>query len=1157
MTEFKIAGFEVVEKLGEGGMAMVWKARQVSLNRIVAIKILSSRLASDPADIQRFQTEAQAAAKLKHPGIVQVYDAKFEHGVYFFVMEFVAGYTVGDWLIRKGKLSEKDVLLLAECIADALSYAWQKERIIHCDIKPDNIMIDSDGTVKVTDLGLARTISAITSLSRIEEEVLGTPAYMSPEQVTGHSDLDCRADIYSLGAMLYHLTTGKIMFDGVKDQEIMEKQANDKVVHPLDVNPSLSRGFCQMLEVMLAKKRECRQKDWDAVKADVIKVKKGLLPVSRLPENAESSLKKSERVAAHEQERAAMRQEVAESGRKKLPVAPFAIAGVLLMLVAIGVLVRTIFVGKEPDKESAKVQDILIPEEFKGVESKGGSAKSSSEQQKELYNTALKWFESNPGNYIAARRKFEEVVNFNPSSPIANDARTNITRCIELQNNRIAESVMRKLEQQTADLIWKNKFAEAIKCYETYSGEHAQESKQARNNMVVVLRKRQADFEEKQKQAAEEVLAKQFDTVLNKTVKTLLSDGIASAKKIVDEAVSVGNLGEKEKDLIQLQKVLDNAANMDDRILQSFRNDKDKEITVQLTSGCRKLRITEVRSGSVVGSQKLEIGGSEANVVITFGVKDLAIAERLARMGSDDQYEVALVKGLMARNSKSISLAKKCLARTHPLIAERLVASLDTEDALVPEPSKVEGGDLAEELQRVIGVLGVKVGAFNAEEWSNAIKDARPSLDIAAKVIDEARKFKVKNAAAPEYGKVADIVESLLNARGYRDTKAIQPPVILPSHLAKIQGNYDAVLSLFLRNNPDVDEDSIRSQVDANKKVIGFTMEYAAKISDLSALAALTDLRILYLMNRGSEQSALTDLSPLKSLPLEELIIMHTRIRDLTPLRALPLRLLALPRSDVKDVSPLKGMTLDYLDLSESKAFDFSPLSGMMLRTLKLNGTQVKNLNFTRGMPLEELEISNTGMFDFSFLSKSQIKRLHMARTQFKAMDTLKGCPLTDLSLSETPVSDISVLREMKDLKALDLACTSVRDFQPLKDLNKMLRLHLRNTAFEDQTILKNMALQVLDLNSTKVKSLEGLDFSALVTLDIGNTAIHNLKPLAKSPIRTFICRGTDIKSFAPLYDSGIDNLYIDNPENQQALVNRLPKLIYVNGRNIRLKDGG
>ena len=177
MTDIQIPGLEIIEKLGEGGMASVWKARQLSLDRVVAVKILSAAACGDESDVQRLYTEAKSSAKLKHPGIVQVYDVNLERDIHYIVMEYIDGYTVRDWLGRKGRLSESEALQVADCVADALGYAWDKERIIHCDIKPDNIMVDSDGTVKVADLGLARSARAAAG-GVDDSNILGTPAYM-------------------------------------------------------------------------------------------------------------------------------------------------------------------------------------------------------------------------------------------------------------------------------------------------------------------------------------------------------------------------------------------------------------------------------------------------------------------------------------------------------------------------------------------------------------------------------------------------------------------------------------------------------------------------------------------------------------------------------------------------------------------------------------------------------------------------------------------------------------------------------------------------------------------------------------------------------------------------------------------------------------------
>ncbi|MCA1809991.1 MAG: serine/threonine protein kinase [Lentisphaerae bacterium] len=148
-----IKGYEIIRTLGEGGMGAVYLARQLSLNRLVAVKILPDYLAENPSYVIRFRQEAKAAGKLKHNNMVQIYDAGVESDVFYFVMEYIDGETAGRRVARKGRLDEESTLLIGEAVAVALEYAWDDARLVHRDIKPDNILIDGDGTVKVADLG--------------------------------------------------------------------------------------------------------------------------------------------------------------------------------------------------------------------------------------------------------------------------------------------------------------------------------------------------------------------------------------------------------------------------------------------------------------------------------------------------------------------------------------------------------------------------------------------------------------------------------------------------------------------------------------------------------------------------------------------------------------------------------------------------------------------------------------------------------------------------------------------------------------------------------------------------------------------------------------------------------------------------------------------
>ena len=288
-----LPGYEIIDKVGAGAMASVWTARQLSLDRIVAIKILSPHLLRDEEAIQRFRLEAQAAAKLNHPGIVQVYDAGSSGDLVYLVMEFVAGCTVGELLQRRRRLGEKHSLLIAEGVALALAYAWDEARLIHCDVKPANVLVDQDGSIKITDMGLAKVFG--TSLPGSGREMFeGTPHYISPEQARGEPDLDCRGDIYSLGAMLYHTTTGRLPFGDSAELEVVERQISDYLPDPQQINTELSEGVAWLIEKMMVKDRTMRYQSWAEVLADMKHVQNGDLPAARTLAAGHSTVLRSE-----------------------------------------------------------------------------------------------------------------------------------------------------------------------------------------------------------------------------------------------------------------------------------------------------------------------------------------------------------------------------------------------------------------------------------------------------------------------------------------------------------------------------------------------------------------------------------------------------------------------------------------------------------------------------------------------------------------------------------------------------------------------------------------------------------------------------------------------------------------------------------------------
>jgi serine/threonine-protein kinase len=317
---FEISGYELLEKIGEGGMATVWRARQLSLDRIVAIKVLGKTSLPDQEARDRFRREAQTAARLNHPNIVQVFDTGELDNSAYLVMEFVDGKTVGDLIEQNATLPESKALEIIEFVARALAYAWEKECIIHCDIKPDNILIDHHtGVVKVADLGLARMIGFLQA-DHDNDLIIGTPNYTSPEQSRGVPDLDCRTDMYSLGAMLYHMVTGVMPFRDATGSQAMTRHEEDFLDDPQTINPDVSAPAAWLIEKLMIKNRALRPHFWTQTIKDIEEVRRGHLPNPPLPGEGTSTVRRSTSRTAVKHTAAKVVLTVPPGGPKKLTI---------------------------------------------------------------------------------------------------------------------------------------------------------------------------------------------------------------------------------------------------------------------------------------------------------------------------------------------------------------------------------------------------------------------------------------------------------------------------------------------------------------------------------------------------------------------------------------------------------------------------------------------------------------------------------------------------------------------------------------------------------------------------------------------------------------------------------------------------------------------
>jgi serine/threonine protein kinase len=260
-----LAGYEIVERLGQGGMGTVYKARDTIMGRWVAVKLLAPFLAEDKEYVKRFFMEARNLQKLHHPNIVAAYDAGVAESHKFFIMEYVNGPSLEKVMQTKGVLAEHQALEITRQVAQALDYAWG-HNIIHRDVKPQNIMLEEGKTVKLCDLGLSKDVESDFSLT-MTGSVNCSPPYASPEQAQGLRNIDVRSDVYSLGVTLFQICCGELPFRGGSPGQFLIQHVTEKPPNPLARNPKLSAQTGKLILRLLEKEPDRRPMPGELAKA--------------------------------------------------------------------------------------------------------------------------------------------------------------------------------------------------------------------------------------------------------------------------------------------------------------------------------------------------------------------------------------------------------------------------------------------------------------------------------------------------------------------------------------------------------------------------------------------------------------------------------------------------------------------------------------------------------------------------------------------------------------------------------------------------------------------------------------------------------------------------------------------------------------------------
>jgi len=1076
-----IGGFRIERLLGTGGMGEVYLARQLSMDRPVALKILAAH-ARSPEDKERFIQEVRTLARLEHPNIVTAHEAGEDGAYLYLAMSYVNGEALDRRLATQGHIPEREALRIIRKIARALEYAWTEHRLLHRDIKPGNILVDAHGEPKLADLGLAQSVQAAEGRTD-HPRVAGTPNYMSPEQAEGRDDLDCRSDIYALGATLYHMLTGQLPYAADTPEETLRRKFEEPLPDPRSFQPQISPATVALLAGMLAHDRAERYSTWKKLITDIDRVLAGKPPL-----HGSLAAEPTNRVRVTAAELQALREVPARPRTRPVEIAiriGVTLAAVVLVAgVARFLLRHSEFGPAHPPPSSSPTNapaDVVHARLNKLEQEYLALLQFQKEHESELPELMRRWtaFEQDSQGTEFARLARQHV------------------EALRRRFRAEAQAAFGALQRAAEPLIASNRYAEARRLFEEYQGPWAEETAELRSAEIARLRALEERAALELEQRARETLERGRLEAVQLLVRLKPAEAVAA----FDQAVRQAGADPAAEPHAAFRNILLAAQRSREIILDSFRADVGRTVEVQLTGGTEVWEITGINGAAIQARRK--VGGGYVERTISFA--ELAAAERFRRLERVPAPANRVLQALLMIESGNAAAARRHLeaASSDPFVAlmlrvlneeaqsaaetaaQRALALLQrrlgvpegasaTEAATKVRRTGYPAADLpairaaVAEFRRVHGSTRCAAGAEEflsaAEQVHTTPREVDPAVLERAR--DGLRRANPALTAPPDSvlragptglelhldGPVAEqiitlaplaglpVVRVVLVAPPWRDLSLLRG---LPIETLEVSGgrleNYEVLRQLPLRRLS-----LIRCQLDNLSMLASLALE-ALDVSEnrLSTIVSLTGMPLRRL--NISRNSQITTVRNLTGMPLEELRMDDcTRIEDLRPLRGLPLKTLSMDGVAVADLSPLTDLPLEFLNASGcTQVRDWSPVRSLkQLTELRIRGCGWTDLSLLSGMSLQRLDVSyNRELSNLGPLRGMKLVSLQAAHTQVADLSPLAGMPLERLVLSRCPVTDLSPLAELP-LTYLDLSgCENVRDPSPLSRVTTLTTL--------------------------------------------------------------------------------------------------------------------
>lgn len=785
-----IGQFQIQKFISKGGMGEVFLARQLSLGRDVALKILPAHLRGQKMRVQRFLKEVQTLARLDHPNIVIAYEAGDDEGILYLAMSYVPGDSLEQRLSDTGPMAEIDALKLLAKLAGALDYAWREHHLLHRDIKPANILFTAGGEVKLTDFGLAKCLDDATELT-MSGDIIGSPNYMSPEQVSNCLDLDCRSDMYSMGATLYHMLTGKLPFGGSSLMETLKKQITESLPDPRIELPAISEACVTLLEIMLAKDRNDRHPDYSALQADIARVIAGEQPIKNALRPGESVLMRAiTEQAPHRPQTPPVAfarprpgealcgkpqgflAEKGEKGDKHLKRA----AAVMLAL-AVAVLLAVALARSSGRKAHKPSPPVMSPAVVTTTTPPAAEAKAQPAPAENIENTqlrdkfldVLKYAREHPDDYAGSLERLEAL----RQECKGTDWEEKIAHEIERTHRLRQFASHRDLKSLRADiqaLLAQNDFDGALKRIETDKGIGANETNPARADLIreVIARKQMAE-DTKARERAESEKAKQAETdaklaaLAEELAGDLLKSNLALLQQRLSTRLNAGPeiISSRERDLIDLALQV---AGWTEHVARSFEKSRGKPVTVQMKGGKDEaFTVTGIASDRVRGQVRLGSGFLERE----FFFSELSVPEKLKRIEDVPPPAGKIMRGLiMVRQANDWDAASKEFAQTGLLSEALLCLAPVPAGSSAEKPITDKEGPARQALQDLLKLCDVSSELSNAQALADIIRSREYSPSTAAKIkssLDDFNRNYTQTETAKEYAPVIHALGSIGN----------------------------------------------------------------------------------------------------------------------------------------------------------------------------------------------------------------------------------------------------------------------------------------------------------------------------------------------------------------------------------------------------------